>query len=161
MALAGAKAVALPVSLGITQASHQCATVHDLAPPTLRAEKLGARLRNRVQGYNAARPLHLPIILGTASGRPLISPPKASAQSATTQTSQSAESHQGTENSHHGNGIENGDIRTVRIELTPLTPENFAPFGQVCGPCVDGAEFGTDDAQLELEGGVPRYAVRQ
>ncbi|GAQ84894.1 hypothetical protein KFL_002110120 [Klebsormidium nitens] len=30
---------------------------------------------------------------------------------------------------------------------------------QVCGPCVDGAEFGREDAQLELEGGVPRLYI--
>eukprot|EP00898_Chlorokybus_atmophyticus_P001792 jgi/Chlat1/2613/Chrsp178S02461 len=51
--------------------------------------------------------------------------------------------------------------RRRRIVLTPVeaTPETFAPFGQVIGPTDDGAEFGDDDAQLQLDRGTPRFYI--
>jgi hypothetical protein len=60
-------------------------------------------------------------------------------------------------NSSKQGSREAGDVRAVHIKPTPLTQENFAPFGQVCGAMSDGVEFGGEDAQLELDGGVPRY----
>ena len=50
---------------------------------------------------------------------------------------------------------------TTVIKLKPvdLTPELFAPYGQVVGPTDDGAAFGADDAQLELDQGTPRCVV--
>jgi len=43
------------------------------------------------------------------------------------------------------------------IALTPLTQENFAPFGQVLGPIEDGVPYGPEDAQLVLDNGTPRF----
>ncbi len=44
-----------------------------------------------------------------------------------------------------------------KLTAQPITPEAFAPFGQVIFPSVDGAPFGPADAQLQLEGGIPRF----
>jgi ureidoglycolate hydrolase len=41
----------------------------------------------------------------------------------------------------------------------PLTKEAFAPFGQVAYAEDDGAEFGPDDAQLDLSQGTPRFYI--
>ncbi|XP_074586996.1 uncharacterized protein LOC141842905 [Curcuma longa] len=45
------------------------------------------------------------------------------------------------------------------ITLKPIeaTPESFAPFGQVISASSDGDKFGPQDAQLELQRGVPRF----
>ncbi|MGK7888370.1 MAG: ureidoglycolate lyase [Leptolyngbyaceae cyanobacterium] len=52
------------------------------------------------------------------------------------------------------------DLPSVRSLPTQiLTPEAFAPFGQVIGPSVDGAAYGVDDAQLELSQGIPRFYI--
>ena len=57
-----------------------------------------------------------------------------------------------------GNGSAIRHEPTVRhIGLTELTPENFAPFGQLIMPTDDGVAFGPDDAQLVLDRGIPRY----
>lgn len=37
------------------------------------------------------------------------------------------------------------------------TPQAFAPFGQVIFPQADGTPFGPQDAQLQLDGGIPRF----
>jgi ureidoglycolate hydrolase len=51
--------------------------------------------------------------------------------------------------------------RATALPLLDLTPEAFAPFGQVIAPEEDGLPFGLDDAQLDLSAGVPRfYAMR-
>ena len=46
-----------------------------------------------------------------------------------------------------------------QLTAQPVTLENFAPFGQVIFPSADGALFGPDDAQLQLDGGVPRFYI--
>lgn len=38
-----------------------------------------------------------------------------------------------------------------------ITPETFAPFGQVIFPSADGIPFGPQDAQLQLGEGIPRF----
>ena len=43
------------------------------------------------------------------------------------------------------------------LSLTEATPESFAPYGQVVMPMEDGVPFGPQDAQLEVDGGVPRF----
>jgi ureidoglycolate lyase len=49
---------------------------------------------------------------------------------------------------------------TVRpIAANRLTPQTFAPFGQVIAPIEDGVMFGPNDAQLELSGGTPRFYI--
>jgi ureidoglycolate hydrolase len=51
---------------------------------------------------------------------------------------------------------------TVRSLLVqPLTPEAFAPFGQVICPTPDGQPFGPEDAQLRLDKGIPRFYLMQ
>jgi ureidoglycolate lyase len=50
-------------------------------------------------------------------------------------------------------------VRTTIVDLTvqPLTPEAFAPFGQVIAPEPDGGVFGPHDAQLDINRGIPRF----
>ena len=49
----------------------------------------------------------------------------------------------------------------LTLPPTTLTPDAFAPYGQVILPDADGAPFGPGDAQLHLAGGTPRfYAMR-
>ena len=45
------------------------------------------------------------------------------------------------------------------IAVNGLTPESFAPFGQVIAPAGDGAPFGPADAQLDLRRGTPRFYI--
>lgn len=45
------------------------------------------------------------------------------------------------------------------IKAIAITPEAFAPFGQVIFPSDDGAEFGPNDAQLDLSQGIPRFYI--
>lgn len=40
-----------------------------------------------------------------------------------------------------------------------LTPEAFAPYGQIVAPMEDGVPFGEHDAQLVLGNGTPRFYV--
>jgi ureidoglycolate hydrolase len=47
------------------------------------------------------------------------------------------------------------DIRD--LPARPVTPERFAPFGQVIEPVHDGELFGPKDAQLDLTSGTPRF----
>ena len=47
--------------------------------------------------------------------------------------------------------------RVVRLTAQPLTPEAFAPYGQVVQPTADGKPYdASDDAQLMLDRGTPR-----
>jgi hypothetical protein len=46
---------------------------------------------------------------------------------------------------------------TVALPVTELTPESFAPYGQVIDRQADGVPFGPHDAQLDLRHGIPRY----
>jgi hypothetical protein len=45
------------------------------------------------------------------------------------------------------------------VELKPIeaTPASFEEYGQVIEASPDGAEFGPQDAQLDLSRGIPRY----
>jgi len=45
------------------------------------------------------------------------------------------------------------------LTAQPITPENFAPFGQVIFPAADGQPFGAEDAQLQLDQGIPRFYI--
>jgi len=47
-------------------------------------------------------------------------------------------------------------LRTVALRVTDLTPESFAPYGQVIDTQRDGVPFGPHDAQLDLSRGIPR-----
>lgn len=46
-----------------------------------------------------------------------------------------------------------------RLTAQPITPENFAPFGQVIFPSADGVPFGPHEAQLKLDAGIPRFYI--
>ena len=50
-------------------------------------------------------------------------------------------------------------IRRVTLTAEVVTPEAFAPFGQVISAEEDGVEFGPEDAQLDLSQGTPRFYV--
>ncbi len=54
-------------------------------------------------------------------------------------------------------------METTLQQLTaqPLTAEAFRPFGQVLGPQWDGKPYDAEDAQLKLDGGVPRFYIMQ
>ncbi|KOP25046.1 Ureidoglycolate hydrolase [Hapalosiphon sp. MRB220] len=50
--------------------------------------------------------------------------------------------------------------KTVKqLEAQLLTPENFARYGQVIFPSQDGKTFDTEDAQLKLDKGTPRFYI--
>jgi ureidoglycolate hydrolase len=40
-----------------------------------------------------------------------------------------------------------------------ITPENFQPYGQLITPAEDGKAYDTDDAQLDLTRGIPRFYI--
>ena len=46
-----------------------------------------------------------------------------------------------------------------QLVAPPITAEAFAPFGQLIVPSTDGAPFGPQDAQLMLNGGIPRFYI--
>ena len=50
---------------------------------------------------------------------------------------------------------------TLRKQLPalPLTPEAFQAFGQVICASTDGTPFGPEDAQLQLDQGIPRFYI--
>ncbi|MEA5464733.1 ureidoglycolate lyase [Leptothoe sp. PORK10 BA2] len=54
-------------------------------------------------------------------------------------------------------------METTLHQLTaqPLTAEAFRPFGQVLGPQWDGKPYDGEDAQLKLDGGIPRFYIMQ
>jgi ureidoglycolate lyase len=54
-------------------------------------------------------------------------------------------------------GIVRRPLEIVDLPLQPLEAAAFAPFGQVIAPTCDGRPFGPDDAQLELNRGIPRF----
>ncbi|CAA0821213.1 ureidoglycolate hydrolases [Striga hermonthica] len=47
----------------------------------------------------------------------------------------------------------------VRLKPIEATPESFREFGQVVETLPDGDEFGPQDAQLDLSGGIPRFYI--
>lgn len=48
-------------------------------------------------------------------------------------------------------------LRRILLPVTDLTPDSFAPYGQVVDVQTDGVSFGPHDAQLDLSRGVPRF----
>lgn len=45
------------------------------------------------------------------------------------------------------------------IDVQPLEPATFEPFGQVISASEDGVPFGHEDARLELSKGTPRFYI--
>lgn len=45
------------------------------------------------------------------------------------------------------------------LKLTPITAENFRPYGTLVEATEDGAPFGPQDAQLDLSRGTPRFYI--
>ncbi|HEY9887688.1 MAG TPA: ureidoglycolate lyase [Candidatus Obscuribacterales bacterium] len=45
------------------------------------------------------------------------------------------------------------------LQAAPITPENFAPFGQVIFASEDGTPYSAADAQLKLDEGIPRFYI--
>lgn len=41
----------------------------------------------------------------------------------------------------------------------PISPETFAPFGQLILPTDDGKPFDDQDAKLRLDAGTPRFYI--
>ncbi|EFJ45854.1 hypothetical protein VOLCADRAFT_105745 [Volvox carteri f. nagariensis] len=50
-------------------------------------------------------------------------------------------------------------INQITLKVTPLTPENIKPFGQIISSSEDGKLFDQDDAQLVLNQGTPRFYI--
>ncbi|PLZ95560.1 Ureidoglycolate hydrolase [Fischerella thermalis CCMEE 5268] len=48
-------------------------------------------------------------------------------------------------------------VKQLQAQL--ITPENFARYGQVIFPSKDGKSFDTEDAQLKLDQGTPRFYI--
>ncbi len=48
---------------------------------------------------------------------------------------------------------------TRQLIAQPITPETFKPFGQVIFATDDGAVYGPDNAQLQIENGIPRFYI--
>ena len=51
------------------------------------------------------------------------------------------------------------EIQLRSLPAIPITPENFSPFGQVITASEDGTPFSSEDAQLSLERGIPRFYI--
>ncbi|MGP0093932.1 MAG: ureidoglycolate lyase [Xanthobacteraceae bacterium] len=45
------------------------------------------------------------------------------------------------------------------LPVRSITREAFAPFGDLIPPIEDGVPFGSDDAKLDLAGGIPRLYI--
>ncbi|MGL5061795.1 MAG: ureidoglycolate lyase [Microcoleus sp.] len=50
-------------------------------------------------------------------------------------------------------------ILTQQLFAQWVTPENFRNYGQVIFAAVDGKSFDTEDAQLNLANGIPRFYI--
>jgi ureidoglycolate hydrolase len=46
-----------------------------------------------------------------------------------------------------------------QLQAQPITPDTFAPYGQVIFANEDGKLYDQDDAQLELSQGIPRFYI--
>ena len=46
-----------------------------------------------------------------------------------------------------------------QLVAQPITPEGFAPYGQLVGATEDGKLYDRDDAQLSLAAGIPRFYI--
>jgi ureidoglycolate hydrolase len=53
----------------------------------------------------------------------------------------------------------NPSISLKKLPAQLITPENFSPYGQVIFPSVDGKRFDAEDAQLNLQNGIPRFYI--
>lgn len=49
----------------------------------------------------------------------------------------------------------------VQLPAQPITPEDFRPYGQVIFASPDGKAYDTEDAQLCLDRGIPRFYIMQ
>lgn len=50
--------------------------------------------------------------------------------------------------------------KTIRqLQAEWVTPENFRPYGQVIWASIDGKSYDTEDAQLNLQHGTPRFYI--
>lgn len=56
-----------------------------------------------------------------------------------------------------GSGESNPGPEVVELKPIEATPASFEEYGQVIEASPDGAEFGPQDAQLDLSRGIPRY----
>ncbi|MFM2063598.1 MAG: hypothetical protein RLZZ507_3269 [Cyanobacteriota bacterium] len=48
-------------------------------------------------------------------------------------------------------------LKQLKAEL--ITPENFQPYGQLIFASKDGKSFDSEDAQLNLQNGIPRFYI--
>ena len=48
-----------------------------------------------------------------------------------------------------------------QLQAQTINPENFQPYGQVIFPSQDGKLFDSEDAQLVLDNGIPRFYIMQ
>ncbi len=48
-------------------------------------------------------------------------------------------------------------VTLKRLKAQIITPESFAPYGQMITPSQDGKAFDQEDAQLVLDQGIPRF----
>ncbi|KAI8463540.1 MAG: RmlC-like cupin domain-containing protein [Monoraphidium minutum] len=55
--------------------------------------------------------------------------------------------------------VAQADVKTVTLKAQRVTPEAFAPFGQLIGWTEDGKEYDREDAQLALDQGTPRFYI--
>ena len=46
-----------------------------------------------------------------------------------------------------------------KLDAQKITVENFAPYGQLILPTPDGHVYDEDDAQLDLNNGIPRFYI--
>lgn len=46
-----------------------------------------------------------------------------------------------------------------QLPAIPITPEAFRPFGQLIQASEDGKSFDAEDAQLQLQNGIPRFYI--
>ena len=46
-----------------------------------------------------------------------------------------------------------------RVAALPVTPDLFQPYGQMITAIEDGQPYGDQDAQLELQNGIPRFYI--
>lgn len=47
----------------------------------------------------------------------------------------------------------------LKLQPQPVTPESFRSFGQVILASEDGAPYSANDAQLQLQAGIPRFYI--
>lgn len=50
-------------------------------------------------------------------------------------------------------------MQNFRLQADWITPDGFRPFGQVIFATLDGVPFGAQDAQLQLDQGIPRFYI--